>query len=92
MTQKITFLSEGLENMVMVSPPVAFIGFESIGTLESLKLIITGSRDDIAPADLISRLQGQWNPHARLEVIKGADHFYEGYLDKLKAILKELIK
>ncbi len=38
------------QNMIMVSPPVAFVDFGSISDLGNLRLIVTGSRDDIAPA------------------------------------------
>jgi hypothetical protein len=76
-----------LANMIMVSPPVAFIDFGSISNLGSLGLIVTGSRDDIAPPDLIKKSYGAWNAAAQFEVINGADHFYTGYLDKLAAIL-----
>jgi len=76
-----------LANMIMVSPPVAFIDFESISDLSNLRLIVTGSRDEIAPPDLIKRSCAGWNAEAQFEVILGADHFYAGYLDKLKAIL-----
>jgi alpha/beta superfamily hydrolase len=75
-----------LENMVMVSPPVAFIDFGPISDLGSLRLIVTGSRDDIAPPDLIKKSYPAWNAQAQLEVINGADHFYMGYLDKLEAV------
>jgi alpha/beta superfamily hydrolase len=74
-------------NMVMVSPPVAFIDFGSISNLDSLRLVISGSRDDIAPPDLIKTSCTGWNAEARFEVIDGADHFYMGYIDKLEAIL-----
>ncbi len=73
--------------MIMVSPPVAFIDFESISDLNSLRLIVTGSRDDIAPPDLIKKSYAGWNAEAQFEVILGADHFYAGYLDKLEAIV-----
>jgi hypothetical protein len=76
-----------IENMVMVSPPVAFIDFGSISDLVSLRLIVTGSRDDIAPPDLIKKSYAGWNAAAQFEVMDGADHFYAGYLDKLEAIL-----
>ena len=76
-----------LANMIMVSPPVAFIDFESISDLNSLRLIVTGSRDDIAPPDLIKTSYTGWNAEAQFEVILGADHFYAGYLDKLEAIV-----
>lgn len=75
------------QNIVMVSPPVAFIDFGSISDLESLRLIVTGSRDDIAPADMIKQSYAAWNAEAQFEIIDGADHFYMGYIDKLEAIL-----
>ncbi len=74
-----------IKNMIMVSPPVAFIDFGSISDLSSLRLIVTGSRDDIAPADMIKKSYAGWNAAAQFEVINGADHFYAGYLDKLEA-------
>ena len=82
-------VNDGLkvDNMIMVSPPVAFIDFKSISNLSSLKLIVTGSRDDIAPADMVEKLYPTWNPAAKFEVIDGADHFYGGYQDKLEAVL-----
>jgi len=76
-----------LQTMIMVSPPVAFIDFTSISNLERLKLIITGSRDDIAPVEMVKKAYPKWNPAARLEVIEGADHFYWGYEDKLEAVI-----
>jgi len=78
---------EGIAAMVMVSPPVAFIGFDSIAAIDCLKLIVTGSRDDIAPPNLIEQSYPQWNPDAHLEVIVGADHFYGGYTAQLEALL-----
>ena len=77
----------GIEAMLMVSPPVAFIDFEGIDRIDCLKLIVSGSRDDIAPPDLIHHLKPKWNPQARFEIIDGADHFYFGYLDRLEDVL-----
>jgi hypothetical protein len=74
-------------NMIMISPPVAFIDFGTISDLGSLRLIVTGSLDDIAPPDLIEKCYGGWNSEAQFEVINGADHFYMGYIDRLEAIL-----
>jgi len=78
---------DGIEAMVMVSPPAAFMDFGSIAGLDCLNLIITGSRDEIAPSGLINQLIPKWNPQARFEIIEGADHFYGGYLDRLQAVL-----
>ncbi len=83
---------DGITNMVMVSPPVAFIDFSSVSTCDCLKLVITGSRDDIAPAEMIRQTYQRWNAAAHFEVIDGADHFYGGYEDRLKDILASKLK
>ena len=86
-------VSGGLQvaRMIMVSPPVAMIDFKSIANLGSLELIVTGSRDDIAPANMVAKLYPNWKPAAKFEVINGADHFYGGYTDQLEAVLTHLL-
>jgi hypothetical protein len=76
-----------VRNMTMISPPVAFMEFGHPSPLASLKLVITGSLDEIAPADEIEKMIGGWNIEAALEIIGGADHFYTGFLNKLEEIL-----
>jgi hypothetical protein len=78
--------------MLMVSPPVGFIEFGDVSTLSSLELVVTGSRDDIAPAEQIRALLTLWNPESAFEIIDGCDHFYVGHLDKLQAILTSFLK
>ena len=81
-----------IESMIMVSPPVGFIEFANDNTLSCLKLVVTGSRDDIAPPDRIRDLLPTWNSDAQFEIIDGCDHFYAGYLDKLQFILTQYFK
>jgi len=80
-----------VQKMIMVSPPVAFMKFGQPSPVPCLKLVITGSRDEIAPAESVRKNLLQWNPEAAFEVIEGADHFYTGYLKKLEEILSEKI-
>jgi hypothetical protein len=77
-------VSAGFRRMVMVSPPVAFIDFGPPAPIPRLNLIVTGDRDDIAPARMIAALKASWNPAAAFEVIPGADHFYTGFLKTLE--------
>jgi alpha/beta superfamily hydrolase len=81
-----------VEQMIMVSPPVRFMDFKSTVELSSLKFVVTGNRDDIAPAGMIEKIISLWNPDALLEVIDGADHFYGGYLGQLETILYSFLK
>jgi len=86
-------VNDGLvvDHMIMVSPPVAFIDFKTISDLSPLKLVVTGSRDDIAPANMVEQSYPTWNPAARFEVIDGADHFYGGYTRQLEAVLMDFL-
>jgi len=83
--------SNFVENMVMVSPPVGFVDFSPVRSIPCLKLVVTGSIDDIAPADQIKTMSPAWNPKAQLEIINGADHFYSGCLGELESVLSSYI-
>jgi len=73
--------------MTMVSPPTAFMDFRLVQRLPGLTLAITGSRDDIAPPDMLRRMLPLWNPAAHLEVLPGAEHFFIDQLDTLAKAL-----
>ena len=75
------------ENLVMVSPPVAFVDFSSIGRLPGLRLVVTGSRDEIAPPGVIRKMLTTWNPSAHFDIIDGSDHFYSRHTRQLEDIL-----
>lgn len=77
--------------MILVSPPLAFIDFGSIQEIANLKLVVTGSRDDIAPVHMIQERLPSWNPTSRFEIIPGADHFFSGYAGILASTLMEYI-
>ncbi len=76
-----------VQHMVMVSPPVGVIDFGHVTSMPCLKLVVTGSRDEFAPVELIRKMIPAWNPDAHFEVIKGADHFYGGYSQELETVL-----
>ena len=77
-------ITAGCRRMVMVSPPVAFMNFDPPAAIERLSLIVTGSRDEIAPPAMIAGYRSAWNPAAAFEVILEADHFYTGFLKTLE--------
>jgi alpha/beta superfamily hydrolase len=77
--------------MTMVAPPTAFMDFGAVSHLAGLQAVITGSRDDIAPPEMLQRLTAHWHPQARLAIVAGADHFFFGYLEALAAELAKAI-
>jgi alpha/beta superfamily hydrolase len=80
-----------VHRMVMVSPPVAFLDFDPTQSIPQLRLVVAGSRDEIAPPELIKTILPNWNPGARLEIIEGADHFYGAYTGELESILTDYL-
>ena len=80
-----------IKNIVLVSPPVAFIDFKPVTSIPGLKLVVTGSLDDYAPPNLVKKALPAWNKEATLEIINGADHFYAGYTKKLESVLRTFI-
>ena len=73
--------------MVMIAPPVAMMDFTDLPKLLSLKLIITGENDELAPPEQIRQYIARWNPDAALEIIEGEDHFFGRSIPELKQIL-----
>ena len=76
------------DNLILISPPAAFIDFKDIINLSQLSLVITGDLDELAPVALLKKMVPKWNIDARLEIIKNADHFFSGYLNKLQKLLE----
>ncbi len=73
--------------MVMIAPPVAMMDFTDLQQILSLKLIITGENDELAPPGQIRQYIARWNPDATLHVIEGEDHFFGRSIPELKQIL-----
>lgn len=75
-------------HMVMVSPPVAFLDFGGVSALPQLRLVIAGDRDQFGPSGSIRSALSDWSPHAQLEIIHGADHFFSGCADRIEYTIK----
>jgi uncharacterized protein len=74
----------------MVAPPVGMLSFPPDLTLPDLSFAVTGSKDPFAPPETLAQQVRLWSPAARLEVIRGADHFFLGFENVLKDVLKKL--
>ena len=77
----------GPGSQIMISPPVAFMDFSEIAAVSRLKLVVAGSLDEFAPLAMLVKMVPRWNPDARLEVIPGADHFYDTFLNDLHQMI-----
>ncbi len=78
--------------MIMVSPPVNFMDFSFLQYTPRIQLIIAGSRDDIAPPDMIQKMLSGWNKDSDFHIIQGADHFYWYETGKIESIVGNFLK
>ncbi len=78
-------------HQIMVSPPVAFIDFADVKQIPTLRFVVTGERDDIAPPGMVEPLVPGWNPDAKMDIIPDADHFYGGCFDRLKEVVSAFL-
>lgn len=78
--------------LIMVSPPVSFIDFAFLKHNPKIKLVVCGTRDEIADYKTVERMLPKWNDQALFRVIQGADHFYSGYEEELIEIVGEFLK
>ena len=83
---------EEAQRLIMVSPPVSFIDFSFLDYSPKIKLVICGSRDEIAEYKKVEKMLPKWNDQALFRVIQGADHFYSGYEEELIDVVGEFLR
>ena len=83
---------EEAQRLIMVSPPVSVIDFSFLEYNSKVKLVICGSRDEIAEYKKVEKMLPKWNDQALFRVIQGADHFYSGYEEDLIDIIGEFLR
>jgi uncharacterized protein len=80
-----------IKQVALVSPPVELFDYSSLCKVEELKLVISGSGDNIADWRSIEKVLPSWNPDVIFKVIEGADHFYWQKTDDLEKIILEFL-
>jgi hypothetical protein len=71
-----------LSGVVLVAPPLARMDpkrFAGLAPFGDRLLVIAGSDDEICPLDAVARLRDS-TPHATVEMIEAANHFFFGKL------------
>lgn len=78
--------------VLMVAPPAAMMNFDGLRPCPRLKLVITGSEDEIAPPVRVEKLLSRLNPEADFRVIAGADHFFSRGMEELKGAVSQFLQ
>ena len=89
-TVKILKRFEDFSDVILVSPPVDFLTFDWSGSEDKIGLIVCGDRDQFCSPESLKTLVEEI--HCRLEMVRGADHFYfmkeNGMIGVIDAYLK----
>lgn len=80
-----------VKRMIMISPPVNAMDYSFLSYNPKIRLVISGSHDDIAGTQGIKEGLPIWNPEAILKIIDEADHFYGGKTEELKRLIIEFL-
>lgn len=73
----------------LISPYVEKAWCGVLGSCNKPKLVIGGTRDDIATPDMINMCAGMATGPNRIEMIDGADHFWTGYESRMAQIVAD---
>jgi alpha/beta superfamily hydrolase len=71
--------------LVGIGLPANVFDFGWLREVAKPTLLVHGDRDTWGDVDRVRALAGAAGPRARLEILAGADHFFEGHLDALMA-------
>jgi len=71
--------------LVTVAPPVGRILVEAVPRPDCPWLVVQGDDDELVDATLVRRWAGGFVPPPRLVVLAGAEHFFHGRLEQLRA-------
>jgi alpha/beta superfamily hydrolase len=81
----IGFKDDRIKALAAVSPPILIFDFDFLKSCPKPKLLISGDKDDLIPADqFLEFCQGLPEPK-ECESVEGADHFWWGYESHLAA-------
>jgi len=72
-----------IKALVAISPPISMFDFDFLEACPKPKLLISGSRDDLVPADHFLQFCQNLNEPKECEIIEETDHFWWGYESRL---------
>ncbi|MBI1799169.1 MAG: alpha/beta hydrolase [Candidatus Eisenbacteria bacterium] len=81
----------GIEQLILIAPPVRSGGFDAMRTASVPKLVVQGTADETCPIEFLDQQFPGWAGPKTLIRIEGAGHFFDRQLGALaEAITREL--
>jgi alpha/beta superfamily hydrolase len=73
--------------IIVVALPVGMMASGADGEAKKPVLLVSGDSDSYSPEAEVRAIASSLGPHARMEIISGADHFFGGFEDGLTAAI-----
>jgi len=83
--------SPGVQGLVAAGTPVSNYTFDEIIACDLPKLFIQGQLDQFGAPSELERLVNRLSGPKRLEIIAGADHFFEGRLPQVREVVTRFV-
>jgi len=85
-----------IDRFVSIAPPANIFDFAFLAPCPSSGLILQGDKDEVVPEESVKKLSEKLGKQRDIEIdyriIKGANHFFTGKLDKLEAATEDYIE
>ena len=82
--------------LISLGTPVAaegrFYSYSYLAKCSLPKLFLSGDHDEYAPKEMLEKLMVEVAEPKRFELIEGADHFFAGHLDEMRAAIERWIR
>ena len=89
---RVAVVDDRVQAMTGLSVPARMFEGEYLEGSHKPKLIIQGTKDELAPYALASQWFEQVPAPKSLVAVQGADHFFQGHLDEIQAIIVSFVQ
>ncbi len=89
---KVAMTSTDVQAMLALGMPVASADFSHVADYALPLAVVQGAHDSYGSAEAVRESLGRLGRRAHLEVIDGADHFFHGMLDELRAAVTRAVQ
>jgi len=89
---RVAVIDDRVQAMIGLGVPARMFEGEHLEGSHKPKLIIQGTKDELAPYALTAQWFEQVPAPKSLVTVQGADHFFQEYLDEIQAIIISFVQ
>ncbi|HEU5230101.1 MAG TPA: alpha/beta fold hydrolase [Ktedonobacteraceae bacterium] len=89
---RVAAIDDRVQAMIGLGVPARMFDLETLQGCHKPKLFIHGTKDELAPYDLARKWFEQLPAPKSMVAVPGADHFFQGNLDEVQAIIIDFVR